>query len=424
MEHLREFSSYSALKRNYEEGGKADRLYELLREELEMRSSELWEEPELNSAEFEELVQAKEREFQSEIEDYDSVTVDKRDQFEKRLKSAEEEFERHWREDCPKKYRKPSARLIVLYEIERKLGLTSQFEQAKIAKRETEALERQEMDAAQRLLRKDYTAAREQFLKEQRDERRIFEDTRKHWKDVMLARHKVVMEAVVNRGHVLNQKQIEARPQKESSLNPTTKRPENAGNAVVYHRESVQQSGHLLPPLLPPNDDLLKEKMMKEIEEQREKLRRFQQFQAQKKALEEDTSSASGSASSETGPERPELGTPSQEAAEPPPEPATELTEPATEPIPEPAVEPTVESALILCDDQQVQAVPEIQPIKIEITVPLATDGELGSGGLASERTFPLTRTVQSPAEPSEEAVDVPEGQSPDLNEKLVSRGS
>jgi hypothetical protein len=40
---LREYSSYSALRRDYDEGEKADDLAERIRNELVMRSEESWE---------------------------------------------------------------------------------------------------------------------------------------------------------------------------------------------------------------------------------------------------------------------------------------------------------------------------------------------------------------------------------------------
>jgi hypothetical protein len=299
MEHLREYSSYSALHRNYEEGGKADDLYESLREELEMRSVDQFTIEELNPAELDKLTRAKQSQQAEELSDYDQITYEKRDQLELKLKRDAEQFERHWREDMPNRYRKPSPRLIALYEMERKLGLSGYFAQAAAAKREVEDLEAREMDAAQRLLFKDYTAAREVFMKNQEEERALFYETRDHWKEVMLARHQIVLERVQNRKNVIVQQREQARAPRESILpsprvSPAPRDPLTAGNAVLYHRKSAQIIGHLLPALQAPNDDAVKERFEREAEQQRGRARRFREYQARKQALE-DVSDASDS---------------------------------------------------------------------------------------------------------------------------------
>jgi hypothetical protein len=131
----------------------------------------------------------------------------------------------------PKRDWKPSAKLIVLYEIEGKLGLTGKFAQAKLAKIETEALEKQETEAAQRMLVRDYQAASRQLAKEQSEERRLFESTRVHWREVMLTRQKVQLETIENRRNVLAKKQQDAKP-----LRQVARAPQNAGAAVITVR--------------------------------------------------------------------------------------------------------------------------------------------------------------------------------------------
>jgi hypothetical protein len=65
-------------------------------------------------------------------------------------------------------------------------------------------------------------------------------------------------------------------------LRPAARALQSAGGAVVYHRESGQQAGHLLPPLLAPNDDEMKQILLKESEDRKDKNRRFKEYQGMK----------------------------------------------------------------------------------------------------------------------------------------------
>ena len=280
MEHLREYTAFSASQRDYDEAERSSALYERLKAHLETRGGEEHENDDALS--YEEFVERKQQEFIQELKDFDEITETKRAQLEEKQREETEVFEKRWREDMPPKYRKPSPKLLQLYEFERKLGMTGQFDRAKLAKVETEKQERLEMEQAQRLLIRDYNSAKAQHEREQREERRIFEDTREHWRSVIIARQKVEFEAIANRENVLNKKQGSPKAQRESSLRPQSKGPQAAGNAVVYHRENLTGSNRLLPPLIPPNDERIIEMQNQEQEEQTKRNKKFQEYRTQK----------------------------------------------------------------------------------------------------------------------------------------------
>ena len=290
MEHLREYTAFCASQRDYDEAEKSSTLYERLKSHLDSCPPNS-QEPNDETLTYEELVERKRQEFMKELNDFDDITAEKRAQLEQKQREETEAFEKHWRDDMPSKYRKPSPKLLQLYEFERKLGMTGQFERAKLAKIETEKQEQHEMQQAQKLLIKDYNSAKSQFEKDQRDERTLFEDTREHWRSVILARQKVEFEAISNRANVLIQKQGSPKSQRESSLRPQSRGPQAAGNAVVYHRENLTGSNRLLPPLIPPNDDRITEMQSQEQEEQARRNKRFQEHRAQKERDADDSGS-------------------------------------------------------------------------------------------------------------------------------------
>ena len=297
-EHLREYTAHCVCQRDYDEARKSEDLYDSLKLEVDRRGGAKSPEPQDKDVPYEELAEQKEAAFRRELSDYDEITKDKRKQLQKKQSEDAEEFERHWREDMPPRYRKPSMKLLQLYEVERKLGITGQFEKAKAAKKETENVEREEMAIAQRTLVRDYTAAKQQFEKEQAEERELFENTRSHWREVIVARQKVEFEAITNRGNVLNIKQ-----NPKSSRDGTARGPKrvpqssSGGNPSVYHRENfVGTNNRLLPPLIPPNDTRIKEMSDKEKEEKNKKNKQFREYRM-KKDKEADNSEVSESSS-------------------------------------------------------------------------------------------------------------------------------
>lgn len=300
LEHLREYSAYCVLQRQYDEAEQANVLYEKIKDEVQMNNlnykfenneNSLYEEEDIS---YPELKKAKMQQFKIELEDYDLITIKKRQELDEKLLNDSKLFEENWKVNMPRKYRKPSSKLIELYEIERKFGLTGQFQEAKKIKIEADRLQNIEMAQAQKRLVHDYTIAKSQFDKQQEKERQIFEDTRNHWRSVVVARQKVEMEAIKNRKTVLSVKQTEPKVVKESSIDSPSKISDqyNNGGAAVYRKENIAPRDILLPPLMAPNDEKMKELRVKEIESQKT---RIQQFKANQrlKELEDDLSEKS-----------------------------------------------------------------------------------------------------------------------------------
>ena len=296
LEHLREFSSFSAIQREYDDAEKSNELQEKIKDELKMRNSNVPQVRECLGG-YEELLEEQQKKFQKELEEYDKQTNEKKENLEEKQKKELDEFEEHWRNDMPRKYRKPSTKLITCYEIERKLGMNGEWKKAKKLKQETEILQAQEMQQAQLQLIKDYNKAKSKLLQNQREEYQVFVSAREHNRDVIIARQKVERSYIDNRGNVLVQKQNESLKTKESVFDPTAGSNANVAGAAILHREASKQSGHLLPPLLPPNDDRIKDMLAKENEQQKQRNKKFAKYRREKE-LEADNSEASFSSTS------------------------------------------------------------------------------------------------------------------------------
>lgn len=293
MEYLREYTAFCACKREYEEARNTDELYDALKDEIDMRheNQNIENDEEASTPKTaEELYQGKQSEFYRELEDYDAITLEKRRALNEKQKQDLENFEKEWSDETfLSKYRKPTQKLLSLYKHERMLGIVGDFEAARLAKLETEKQEKAETQQMQKTLIRDYNAAKAQFTRDQEKERDIFEDTRNHWRSVILARQKVEMEAVTKRENVLTQKQNAPKSHKESGAAIQARGPQATGNAVSYHRENFMGSIKLLPLPLAPNDDRVKEMQETEAKEQNKKNKKFMDYR-RKKEMDMDAS--------------------------------------------------------------------------------------------------------------------------------------
>ena len=120
----------------------------------------------------------------------------------------------------PSKYRKPSTKLITIYDVERKLGLNKDFEKAKRVKAEAEQLEMIEMEKAQKQLIHDYQIARQKLDQKHEEERRQLIETRSLRKELLESRLKVVKSGLQNRNTVVTMKQNDDLKTKENFFDP------------------------------------------------------------------------------------------------------------------------------------------------------------------------------------------------------------
>jgi hypothetical protein len=274
--HLREFCLDRGLKEDYAEAARASELAEKVRIECQARQTNVTARDSdgmgLNDEDFEVRWERQYREFDSESER-------KRLELAERQRDALEKFEQMWRDEMPRRYRKPSAGLLQIKQIERSMAISGQYERARAMHLEGEKLAAREAEELQATLIRDYRIAKEQKVKAQEAERQKLESDRARLRTVLDAGKKMEGDQRSNRLVVVEQRQIEAlKAVRERS---GTVRPDYGASVSG----SVQSKGKLLdnviPPLFAPNDPKFVEEEGKRAREKRRAQLEFQKRNAE-----------------------------------------------------------------------------------------------------------------------------------------------
>ena len=297
--NLREYSAEKVAKREYEKAKEANELYACLRDELKERKEEFFHRTDPN-ANYEQMKAEKVEKDKQELEEFDQKWKNRETEMLKEQKKKLDEFEEKWQTVYPQKYRKQSEKLIHLQELEKKAGIAADLDQAVRLREEVKKLEREEMERAQEQLIKDYTVARSKLDSDQKEERELFEDSRKHWREIILARQKNEMDSIKKREVVLNVKKERVFRQVDTSFDIMGRERQEA----VVHRDRGKfdkEKDKLLPPLIPPNDRRIKERQQQILKQRREQQERFRQH-IEEKDREVDRSGPSSARDSEVRP--------------------------------------------------------------------------------------------------------------------------
>jgi len=272
--HLKEFSTFSASNRDYESAQKADFFYDIIKQEVCIHRPEAVNYEELDVAfekERNELIQR----LDLETDEFDKDTQTKRDIFESKLEKDMNSFESVWRDEMPRKYRKPSPGLLLLYDKEKRMAKSGDFEGAKLIKAETDKLEAQELQRAQAQLNYDYQIAKKKVMEKQEQERKLFNDTRDHLKAIIFSKHQAGLDALTNRHHVIlikqSQNQSSIKDQPISPIPPPSCAQTNQG-------VSSPPPDRVLPPLIPPNDQRMISINEKENQKKKQRIRQIKDY--------------------------------------------------------------------------------------------------------------------------------------------------
>lgn len=216
-------------------------------------------------------------EWRKKFNEYDAETKKRLDEVDERHKKQREEFERLWREDMPRRYRKPSQKLLQVKRIEKSLAVSSQFEEAKRVHAEAAAIAAQEREQQQANLNRDYAAAKAKLEEKQKGERNQMEQTRRDGRRLLNVRAQQDKATAQNRSFVVGEKKKEIlkgsrmADRARSSLN---------GNAYVTAYERSSTEDVLLDPLMPPNDPEMLEQERKRKKEMNKKKRDYHHHHA------------------------------------------------------------------------------------------------------------------------------------------------
>ena len=290
--HLREYYISLSSERNYSDAKKSTLLYQAIKDELAYRDASSSEIPTDPEETYQDVKMKNDEKHQKELDDFDAIADQRIQELDHKQTRAREKFEEDWHDKYPQKYQKPSSKLLGLYEIERRLGMTGDFDQAAIVKQQALELQEQEMEIAQSKLLYDYEKHKRNFDLSQKEEKDILINSIKHERECIVSRQKVENDYLANREIVLHEKEREKSTFKprETSQQIQAQSISACGNTVQLKRQNkIDTSKILLPPLIPPNDEKMKHKLE---EKKKQRLMRNKQIkkQLEKRQKEEDCS--------------------------------------------------------------------------------------------------------------------------------------
>ncbi|OHT05270.1 hypothetical protein TRFO_27023 [Tritrichomonas foetus] len=267
--HLREYAYQKGSEEDYDEAQKAFQLSENILAELKNRNPNEDREGEIGQK-FTSRQNNFEEEWQMKFDDYDENTAVRQKDLDETHEEQRTSFERLWNEDMPRRYRKPSQRLLQIKKIEKSLALSCEFERAKQIHLEAEKLAEEELQLAQANLNRDYEIALQRLLKKQEEEKQSLLETRAHLRNILMSRYEEEKSAVNNRSLVVSTRQQEA----QKGYRTSKRRNEPIGTGGTFSGNADRKLHDvLLPPLRPPNDPgFLEEDKKRKRELQKKKL--------------------------------------------------------------------------------------------------------------------------------------------------------
>lgn len=262
LTHLRYYSTDKVIKRDYDEAERADILSDKIRRELALRKSE---NRGIYSEDYEAVMSRKLDHFVKDLDRFDKSTSARMSELIQKQRTEMDDLERRWVEEYPKKYRKPSTKLLSLIENERKVGLSGNYKLARQLKKQTDEMRRLEAEIAQERLNKDYIAARERLIEKHNNERRKLEEQRKAARQILVTRQGREMTTSLNRGAVLTLKDSMNKVREPGN---TSSPSGKFGTAQVLGESEVEI---LLPPLAPPDYNAIKVNQQERAKQAEEK---------------------------------------------------------------------------------------------------------------------------------------------------------
>jgi hypothetical protein len=178
--------------------------------------------------------------WEAQYEAFDCETEKKGQKLASDQRLELEGFETLWREQMPNRYRKPSANLLQIKQIERAMAISGQYDRARAMHAEAEKLAAREAEELQANLIRDYRIAKEQLMRTQRAERDKLESDRGRLRTVLDADKKSEETKRKNRRNVIEQRQSESlRLLRERSIQNQRKICENGDPPLVAANEDI-----------------------------------------------------------------------------------------------------------------------------------------------------------------------------------------
>ena len=249
--HLRLYSTDCILNRDYDEAEICDDLAIEIKEEICNRENSLLD---TNYQEDHEADMHNHLDkYIAELDAFDEQTIQRREELEKKQENEFYDFENKWKTEYPKKYRKPSTKLLLMIENERRVGLQGNYKLAREMKAQTDEQRRIEVENAQERLNNDYLTAREKLLEKQMHEREQFDQTRSDNRQLLIKKQEHELNSTVNRELVLSLKE-----QQQYKMKKNFNYSESKANTAQLLKKG-KDAEILLPPLTPPDYKSIKQ---------------------------------------------------------------------------------------------------------------------------------------------------------------------
>jgi hypothetical protein len=175
--HLRECAQKCAAKRKFVKADEFTRLAQEAREELTERTLQR-DDPTARVAESQARMDYLAERKDQQLQLFDEETDQMRSELTEKQGADRTAFNHHWSQAMPNRYRKPSAQLLQLKQIEKSLTIAGDYVAALNAQQRIEAQERIEVEIQQGQLDDDYSAAKRKFESEKTAEVELFERKR------------------------------------------------------------------------------------------------------------------------------------------------------------------------------------------------------------------------------------------------------
>jgi len=204
---LREYAHQEGGKGDYDEALRASNLSDAVREELRVRNPVMvnssLNSPQARSAQFEDAWQKKFEEFDHSGQTRISALKAEQD-------DSVAEFERVWRDEMPRQYRKASVHLLQLRRIEKCLAICNEFDKAKAIHQEAETIAAHEWEMQQANLLRDYQIARTRLFAKHEAVMNQLRHTIAHERSILTQQYERERTALTNRSLVVDVKRKEA----------------------------------------------------------------------------------------------------------------------------------------------------------------------------------------------------------------------
>jgi hypothetical protein len=175
--HFRECAQKYAAQRKFVKADEFARLAQNAREELSERTFKR-DDPTERVAESQARLESLSLRKDRELELFDEQTDHMRSELTEKQEADRMAFNHHWSEEVPNRYRKPSAQLLQMRQIERSLTIAGDYIAARDARQRIEAQERVEVEIQQGQLDDDFSVAKRKFESEKTAEIELFERKR------------------------------------------------------------------------------------------------------------------------------------------------------------------------------------------------------------------------------------------------------